>query len=351
MTALASVAVFLAASAAGAARVEYRCDERMDLLGVVQALAGRRSSRAPLPGAFRSLESRFAAFRDHPAVLAYERTARREEGQEPYALVMAALGPPPALAWSADRVLLSRDFVARAGGDAELDAFVEALRDFARRSGVLDWLRARGAECRAARRLALREAAGRDPLAEIESYLGLRLDATVLMPLSLVYAPSRYDSFIFPYPYSGDGRPVKGPFRVFSVLEPRWEAGAPRFGLDRPFGTDAVPELLYLAVEPAYARHRAAFEARARLQESLGSECSSTWQDCAAAAVVRALNERLAERHGERLEPESGPAARLSRRLAAALRDDYEPGRAAGRYRGIDDFWPRLIEAFDAPRR
>ncbi len=158
--------------------------------------------------------------------------------------------------------------------------------------------------------------------------------------MSLIYTPDAYTSYILPYPYDGD-RVVQGPFRVFSVLTPSWdETGRPRFA-----ARGAPLEFYYLAAEPAYVRHRAAFEARAGLLPGFGAACRPSWHTCALHLLVSALERRVAARRGEKRGDEGDAAALAVRRLERALASDYEPGLAAGRYRSIDDFWPRLIEA------
>ncbi len=354
-----TLAVLLAAALAApssAARLEVRCDARVDVLGVVQALAGRRKASPPLPPSMRDLEERFAAWKDHPAVAAYARTAARLDGSEAYVLILSALTDPPALAWARPRSDLSGDFIARSGGPAELEAFLRDLRDFSRRSGVLDWLKARSGECRVAEHAARAESGGRDPVAALEAYLGKRLDARGLMPLSLIYTPYHYTSYILPYPYPGAGREVKGPFLVFNLLLPRrGEAGRPRFGLDAPFSSALLPEFYYLAAEPAYARHRAAFEARSALHRELGSGCHPSWQACAMHIVVYALNRRVARVNGETPSRDRQPISDAAARLEKRLEEEYEPGLRSGRYKSIDDFWPRLIDALGpaapGPRR
>ncbi|MDX6769674.1 MAG: hypothetical protein SF051_09095 [Elusimicrobiota bacterium] len=346
-------ALLLAAAlpaAAAPSTLTVDCDPRLDLLGVVQTLAGWRLSEPPLPRSMADLETRFAAWKDHPAVKTYAATAARLDGHETFVLILTALSDPPELAWVAPRRALSVEFVAKAGGDAAVDAFLRDLRDFARRSGAMEWLKSRSGECREARAAARLELGGRDPLALLEGYLGRPLDARVRLTLPLVYTRRMYTHYIIPYPYSPDG-PVKGPFRVSAVIKHDWgETGRPRFFLEAPFQSGVFQEVYYIVAEPAYLRHKKEFEARAHLAAGLGEGCHGVWQNCALHVVVQALNRRVAALDGRGL-PEHGddPVPAAIKRLAARLETDYEPGRAAGRYRDIDDFWPRLIDALGPP--
>ena len=105
-------------------------------------------------------------------------------------------------------------------------------------------------------------------------------------------------------------------------------------------------EAYYIVAEPAYQRHRDAFAARAWLKKDFGDDCHPGWQDCVLHIVVQAINRRVAAKDGRGL-PEHGSDAipTAIKRLAKRLEEEYEPGRASGRYRSIDDFWPRLIDA------
>ncbi len=125
------LALLLAAAlpAAAAPRLDARCDARVDVLGVVQTLAGRRKAEPPLPPSMADVTTRFAAWKGHPAVTTYARIADERGGAEAYVLVLSALGEPPAFAWPAPRPAISRDFIDASGGDEALEAFLRDLRD------------------------------------------------------------------------------------------------------------------------------------------------------------------------------------------------------------------------------
>jgi hypothetical protein len=345
------LALLLAAPCAAApSTLAVSCDPRVDVLGVVQALAGWRKAEPRLPPSMADLEKTFAPHKDHPAVRRYKKTAAKLKGDEPYALLLSALSDPPELKWVKKRSLMSVDFVAKAGGDAELDAFLKELRDFTAVSGVLPWLEARKGECAAAETAAARELGERRPVELLERYLGRPLDARARLVVSLIYSPRMYSHYIIPYPFNPHGPPPPGPYAVFSLLTHEWdERGTARFGLDRPFNTPAFMELYYIAAEEAYAARRKEFEARAGLAAGLKG-CHGVWQNCALHILVQALNQRMAVLHGrERPERGEDPVSRAVERVAARLEKEYEPGKASGRYASIDAFWPRLIDALGPP--
>jgi hypothetical protein len=329
----------------------FGCDARVDVLGVVQTLAGWRAPEPRLPPSMAGLEERFKAHKEHPAVRRYRAAADRLEGREPYALILSALTQPPALAWTRPHKDISLDFIRMAGGDEELDAFLADLRDFTRVSGVLPWLESHRGECAAAEREAGRELAGRHPPALIERYLGRPLDARLRLVLSLIYTPRTYSHYIVPYPFN-HGAPIpRGPYSVFTLLRYDWdETGRPVFGLEEPFRSDSFMELYYIAAEPASLRWEKELESFSGRRRELGGSCHGNWHTCSLFIIVSAINHRLAALHGSE-PPTRGddPTSAAILRLERLLEQDYEPGKASGRYASIDAFWPRLIDALGPP--
>lgn len=312
------------------------CDAGLDLLALVEELD---AGRAP---------AELAALRGHAAVREFRRCASARGADETYGVILTALSAPPGLAWRRPPSSLPEGFIARAGGRERLERFLAGLRALASDPRARPWLDARAAGCAGARRVALAELAGRDVVAQAEEYLGLRLDARLTLRLSLAYRPSRFTSYIHPYPYSFDGT-VAGPFEVSEVLEPAPVPGPLRFGLEAPFEHESVSELFFLAAEPAYSRHRALFD-RAPAS-GLGCTPGDGRQDCVVPLVVEALNRRAAARFDGRAPPPSEGRETAVERLSRALERDYEPGRREGRYRSIDEFWPRLIAALGPEQR
>ena len=99
---------------APAALTTAAVDPRLELLGVVQRLAGPGK-----PGT--EVEARFGRWRDHEAVRRYAEAAAR--GDETLALIALAWSDPPELAWARPMKGVSRDFMARAGGEEAVEAF------------------------------------------------------------------------------------------------------------------------------------------------------------------------------------------------------------------------------------
>ncbi len=334
----AALAVLLALPAA-ARPPRPRCDPRVDLLGIVQLLAGLRvqSSRVLF-----DIRERYAKHASHPVVARYIRTVSRGggRGDEPYALILTAVSRPPELRWTRGAKSLSPEFIEAAGGMREVEAFLGELRDFAAKTGAPDFP-GRDALCRDAAERARSELARRDPVRELEDYLGRPLDVRLELALSPVYVPTRWAAYLHPYPRAG----VKGPFEAFVVVTPEPSAPdgeRPGWRLRDPFRGGVMNEAVYVAAEPGWDKHRAAFDARAGLLKTMPG-CAPSWHGCALRIAVAAIARRAARGGEESPAPRDIEAA--IQRVEWALKSDYEPGKAAKRYRSIDDFWPRIAEA------
>ncbi|MDE2489589.1 MAG: hypothetical protein KGM24_01990 [Elusimicrobia bacterium] len=301
---------------------EIGVDPRVELVGAVQWLASRRRPAVGLG----ALTAALSPFRRDPAAAAYARL--REEA---LGLTVQLLSGDERLAWVRPRLLLSADFVFSVGGDAGLDALLDSLRAFARRSRFFHLISRHAAayEPSVARARAEWEASG-GQRAALRRYLGEELDARLRIVVCGLYEPGRYDSYILPYPYPrpGEERPPAGPFEVVTLIRP----GAGGFQLDRPLESGRLMELLYCWAEPFLWAHR---------REVLGSAPRPGDQQRTTRVLVEALGVRACAAAGlrARFAPPRGPlAARVLRALAR-----YERGRR--RWPRLSDFAPELARA------
>ena len=295
-----------------ASTLEVVTDPRIELLGVVQSLADGAKEPA--------LERRFGKWRAHPAVAAYR---ARAEGDS-RGLIALCLSDPPELSWVRDRRALSVDFVARAGGDAELDEFLDALRDFASASRFMEFHGESAASLERARLEGERRLSGLDRMALLEEYAGVRLGARFRVIWTERYRPGALTSYIFPYPYEAPGRAAAGPFEVFTIptAEERKDERA-AYLWSEPL---CIPvERLHAAHEDEFAR--LAPDAKTRLVSALSWRLTlRTWSPQGPPPALAGFKDRM--------EPATFA---LCRRL-----EEYENGRAS--YPALDAFFPRLLD-------
>jgi hypothetical protein len=321
---------------------KLKVDPRIELLGVVQYLAGLHQA---VPGEdLDAVEKRFAAFRSHAAVKTYAATVARLGGSnEPYGVISLLMTDPPELKWSRDVSLLSGDFIEKAGGMPKLEEFIAQLRDFAKASDFAGYY----AEDRAViEKSARAETDQHDYIAALEAYEGRGLNSRVSFVLCRLYSRLAFASYIVPYPFQGPGRPPRtGPFDVFTLLAPqRLTAGDISYGLGEPMQRGLWNELIYVMIEPGMAASDGVIQSYRNLHKAAGPECFDEWNHCAEHLIMQAVSSRI-EIKMFKDEPSwpDGKMGEFERALSARL-VEYETHRK--RYPTLLDFFPRLVETF-----
>lgn len=340
------LALLLAAPALGASTstVTVAVDPRIELLGVVQRLAGggdqdRKDAYA------RDADAAFGRFKGHPAVKLYQEIARRQAGREGLGIDLLYYTDPPALAQRDPDVTPP---YMRDGDDQRLlQDFLEQLRAFAVKSRFqrfFDAHRALYASLEAGPRARFSTL---DPAARIERYLGVGLKSDCLYVLALLYRNSFSSSFIEPYPdASAAPRPVKS-FSVYSVLPYLINGSTTDLHLDGQLVGPVWQEPLYVFVDPSfYFFERANVEDPASFYGADLAACRQNSVNCVKSYLIEALVERLnLDAYGHRvllvgsLDLKPKYLAELDRRLA-----EYEGDRK--RWPTLWSFYPRLFSAF-----
>lgn len=316
------------ANSAEASSLSISCDPRVELLGIIQRLS--------LPE--QNAPEGWEALKTHPAVALYRETIEKNNGRDPYGLILLALSDPPSLVWKRKPQAISGDFVAAAGGREKLEEFLAALRDFAAAGRFMEHHGSQKPLQDALVSEVRRGLGSRDHMKALEAYTGVDLETRMRVIVSPVYQPNYYVSYIFPYPYGGAGIMVKGPYEVFTLAGPE----------DTPGGLKPETiwnEPLYILVERGYARHEAGVRAYQSLHARAGKDCpGSAWPTCAKHILIKALDGRFSENlMGTQISWEETPLGRMEALLSSRLRE-YESDRK--RYPSLLDFYPRWVAAF-----
>jgi len=327
------------------ASVEVAVDPRIELLAVVQCLAGDDQVNHLALSYRRDVFAHFAPWRGHPAVTLYARMAREGFTRDAPPAVMLRLATPPALEL---RAPFTAGLEARAGGRQRLFAFLDSLRDFADVSHFADFHAAHAGEFRAltrSTRRALRRTRVVDPL---ERYFGVH-GQTYRVILSPLFQTGGYAARI--------ERPGAG-VDCYAILGPeRASRGRPRF-----WKPDALEPLLWHEFSHIFVGTlpdscRRAIAADSAMFEPLRSRMTAQgyggWEICADEHIVRAVGVRmvygLAGAHAAEVELDRQTRLGflyLPRLLVALQR--YE--RERERFPTFDDFGPELARAFRTPR-
>lgn len=313
--------VLLAVSARAAApdpRLAASADPRLELMGVVQQLAGGSPDAV--------IAKRFGPWRSHPAVAGYRRLVGRAGRRHGLGVIALFLSPPPALAWTDKKQDLPYAFLDALGGEKDVEAWLDQLRDFARASDFAGYEKETAAARQALGRRVQAELARTGWLAALEKYAGRRLDGRAQVLLSPLFDPGELDEFIIPYPMLMGGTVPPGPYEVDTIARPPISANA------------ALNEPIYALLNADLDAHAADAAPSAGLFQSLRGSCPSPWATCAKHLIVMAVASRVAAMApgGEAGGCQEQAIAVLSERL----KTEYETDRK--RYPTLPKFLPHL---------
>ncbi len=320
-----------------------RADPRYELFAVVQLLAGadKRFSgfhRHDIPYD-HAAEAHFAPFKRHPVVDRYaELTAKGFTYIKAYNFLFA-LGDPPGLEL---RETVPDPFLELMGGTQGAEEFRLLLKDFARVSGFMEFYARTAPEREGFVKEVRDQARGLDCRAALKDYTGLPVKTRYTIIVSPFAEPALSMNIVRPDPdgttrvttiYGAEDFDGRFQFRLATRMPQVWH--------------DVVLEELLADAQT----QRAALEKSSALLEPIGSECAPNWYECAQRHISFAVGARMLDRAGEKSQAAEWPIkyARIGLPYLAPLMDalkDYE--RHRDRYPTLLDFYPRLIEVFDA---
>ena len=328
----------------GTPSIDVSVDPRIELLTVVQCLAGYEQLGGGGLSYRREVLARFAPWRSHPAVTLFARMAREGFTGDAPPAVMLRLAEPPALEL---RAPFSVYLETRAGGRARLFAFLDSLRDFAAESRFTEF---HAAHERLFRRLAgdARRVLRRTRVVEpLEDYFGVREHGYHLILAPLLPAGG----------YAAEVERPPGIVDCYAILGPsRASHGRPRF-----WDPDALEALLWHEFSHVFIGNlpeacRRDIVADSALFEPLRARMLSQgyarWEVCADEHLVRAVGVRLVARMEGAHAAEKALDLQLRLgfaylpRLLAAL-ERFERERAL--FPTLGDFCPALAEAIHRP--
>lgn len=340
MTIYAILLLSLAAFPAGAqppASFDVTVDPRFELLGVVQHLAGRARADAVSAGYRERIDARFGALRAHAAVDLYRDIVSTASGEEAAATILIYYTDPPELTLKDKRADIH---YLNGPGEAEaMHRFLHELRGFARASDFMGFFRDNRAYYEALEKSARVPLGPIDPVASIESYLGMSLATRsryILAPLN----PAAH-AFISPYPLPPANMGAKA-FEAYTV--------APGL-LGDVFSNGYWHEPLYVFIDPAvYYFEKLNIPSPEGFYGPEVERCRVVSPGCVKEFAVNAIIEHLnrnaglpsvfVEGHEGYTEFERRRIKALSDRL-----DEYDADR--GRYPTLWDFFPRWFSVFE----
>jgi len=324
---------------------QFTTDPRLELLGVLQQLAGLRPDSTPSDSAYRlRLEKRFKPWREHRAVAAYAK-ALKAQGSDPFGIIMLFHGPPPAL--SRRNVNWEEPFMDRFADPKELESTLQAFRDFAQVSRFMDYYQEELPARKRLEDLARKEAIDIGTMKDAAAYMGYTLPMRHQILLCVHYVPGQANNHIIPYPSrsaASQNRPKDVPLEIYSLKAPVSFTD----GLLRYEPTPEQQEILYAYVETDFLSLE--LSDAAKRYGPISEGCKQNWSPCAMDLIVRSVEARFNERarrveeHNERRK--RPPEDRFMPALSASLRE-YEAHR--DRYPTLRSYYSRLFEVFSGP--
>jgi hypothetical protein len=327
--ALAVLIVCVLAGPLSAASFDISVDPRFELLGVLYTLAGRgRSGDAVYR---KAVEKRFKPFRGHSVMKTFKGLVARSSRAEAVATLPVHYSPPPELELldKADHI----PYLEREGEREEMERFLAELRDFARVSDFMGFFRDNREFYATVEGSARRRLGSLDPVAALESYLGLPLESRVHYIIPLLY--DNTNNYIVPYPLPFTAAGAKS-FDVYTV--------SPDLATDR-FSAVLFNELIYVFIDPSFFyfdKLNAPVPAEFYGPEIARCRTSPPF-DCAKHYVASAISYRVL-RKGLPDAPAGGALSAPEMKALSARLDEYEAHR--DRYPTLWDFYPRLLGVF-----
>ncbi len=325
----------LPAGAGAPASFDLSVDPRFELLGVVQQLSGSLPADAYAAEHRERVEKHFGAFREHPAVALYRDLASISAREEAAVTALIYYSDPPELALKDRNADIH--FVNGPGEAEEMQRFLHELRAFARASDFKGFFRDNRAFYGKLEDSARTSLGARDPVAEIERYLGLSLATRshyILMPRHAVT-----HAFIVPYPLPPANMGAES-FDAYT-MSPDLAVGG--------FASVVWAEPLFVFLDPSfYYFEKLNIPDPADFYGAAFARCRLASPDCvkhfAATAIIGHLDRKAQA-------PAATPEARIVKALSERL-DEYDAHR--DRYPTLWHFYPRWFSVFEElafPRR
>jgi hypothetical protein len=289
----------------------------------------------------REVLTRFAPFANHPAEKLFQEMAPNGFNFYIPPEVMLYLSAPPDLKVNKP---IPEELVKRAGGKEKLMQFIDALRQFAKESNFMDFVRSHAPFYQQVLSNERAKLKGID-VRVIEKYYGARQHT-----YNIILSPLLHDGAFGPRVAYKDGL-----YDLYSINGTnKVERDVPTFGTPEHFRYLVWHEFSHSFVNPMVEKHVADIARYSFLLTPIETQMRRAgyrvWETAVLEHIVRAVTVRLSYRElgkeaGDRAfkdETERGFAyvGNICERLK-----EYEARRS--QYRTLDSFWPELLKAFE----
>ncbi len=313
-------------------------DPRIELMGIVQYLAGYTLSTTYELAYVTDIENHFGSYREHDAVAMFRVMSPRGFSFDAVPKAMLSLGDPPLL----EQVYnFPSDVVALAGGQEALENFVSAMRDFATQTAFETFYIAHQPFYDSLTTATV--PAFQDAVGALDQFLGRPVsNATLILGATL-----HRGGFTTLFETSNSRE-------VFAVVGPASAIDSfPQFGTPRRIGSIVWHEYAHTVVNQLTADHSHWLtehaDRHAAVAEHLASQGYNSWSVAVNEHIIRAITARMLDRHLGRSVGLSSINTDVNRGFAyvpglVRKLEEYEQDREA--YPTLEEFYPELLTAF-----
>jgi hypothetical protein len=322
-------------------------DPRIELLSVIQLLSGyvvgASLVNTDATTYRRDLDVYFAAHRGHLAVMIFAKIYPKGFRFDVPPKAMLYFSDPPELI---ERQPVPDDIMQKAGGEEQFSQFINALRDFARKTKFMKFYNAHRKNYQRMVEGMRERTKSIDLVGVLENYYGMKQHSynVMLMPLTIELGygvnVQRSDETLDIYQMIGrstvkNGSPVFGEGGTFTLQNIVWH------------------EFSHSFVNPLTTKHKAEVLKYASLYEPISQQMKAQaypdWERAVNEHIIRALTSRFAAREinkevGEKeLQEDKKKGFIYIEPLIERLKE-YENQR--DKYRTFAEFYPHLIDVF-----
>lgn len=321
------------------ASVRVVADPRVELMTAVQLLADYPILTRHDSPYRRDVKAYFSRFQDHPVVGMFSEMRRQGFAFDAVPVSILAFTDPPELK---PRVAVPEHAVERAGGRERLDAFMEELRSFARKSDFMSFFAAhRGTYDQVIENA---RPAAEKAVSALARYSGMDLKGG-----TIALGPLLHDGGFAAFYDKPDGT-----VEAIALMGPSGvENGIHVYGSATQIAGLTTHEFSHTFINPLTDRHWEELDEYSGLYEPIAEKMKAQaypiWKHTVKEHIVRAVTIRMAYLEGgqevgdKELQTQKDRGFRYVEALTERLKE-YEAAR--DRYPTIAEFYPRLVEVF-----
>lgn len=329
----------------GPKTVNVYVDPRIELLYTVELLSGYSVTGYYNTQYKKEILDYFSAFKSHPAVKKFKEMSRRGFGYDAPPAAMLCLSNPPELKIVIPFEKTNNEIIDRAGGEKNLESFVDTLRDFAIKTNFMDFFNAHKVlYSKYVDRLKSEEFNIYRNASILEDFYGVSNNSynIILEPLAI---GGGYASRI-------ESEPSK--FDIYAILEAGDYINYNTYHLSEILMNYTWHEFSHSFVNPITEKYRDEVNKYSKLFRPIAkvmrNQAYGKWEICVNEHIVRAVVAKLVEKYISKDDAEfilsrEEHAGFIYIRGIYNIIDKYDKNR--DKYKTFEDIYPEILDYFN----